>query len=208
MRNASFGQVKAILVPIDFSPVSRSVVARAVALAGPKGDSLVLMHVVQPPTVLADYDPALPVIQTMSRSAARQLAKWKEYVEGHGVAAATVCLKASSASKAIAAEAERRSVDYIVIGSHGHGAIYDLLVGSTTGGVLRKANCPVVIVPALRAARGRDKVRRESVQPAGPLGEPTNAIPRQMREYAGIIDTGSFQRAQEKPDQPIPKYAN
>jgi nucleotide-binding universal stress UspA family protein len=33
------------------------------------------------------------------------------------------------------------------MGSHGHTAFYDLLVGSTTHGVLMRANCPVVIVP-------------------------------------------------------------
>jgi nucleotide-binding universal stress UspA family protein len=208
MHNASFWQVKVVLVPIDFSPVSRSVVARAVALAGPKGASLVLMHVVQPPAVLADYDPALPVIQTMTRAAARQLNRWKEYVEGHGVAATTVCLKATSPSKAIAAEAEQRSVDYIVIGSHGHGAFYDLLVGSTTGGVLRKAGCPVVIVPAAQPVRSRARVRQDSIQTSGPLGEPTNAMPRQLREHTAGIKPRSLPHAQEKPDQPIPNYAN
>jgi len=30
------------------------------------------------------------------------------------------------------------------MGTHGHGAIYDLLVGSTTHGVLEKAPCPVL----------------------------------------------------------------
>ena len=37
--------------------------------------------------------------------------------------------------------------DYIVIGSHGHGVAYDLLIGSTTQGVLRKARCPVLVIP-------------------------------------------------------------
>ena len=40
------------------------------------------------------------------------------------------------------------SADYVVMGSHGHTALYDLLVGSTTHGVLMRAKCPVVIVPA------------------------------------------------------------
>jgi len=35
-----------------------------------------------------------------------------------------------------------------VVGSHGHGAFYDLLVGSTTHGLLLRASCPVLIVPA------------------------------------------------------------
>ncbi len=45
-------------------------------------------------------------------------------------------------------EAKRRSADYIVMGSHGHTSLYDLLVGSTTHGVFLHAPCPVVIVPS------------------------------------------------------------
>jgi nucleotide-binding universal stress UspA family protein len=37
-----------------------------------------------------------------------------------------------------------------VMGSHGHTALYDLLVGSTTHGVLMRAQCPVVIVPSAK----------------------------------------------------------
>ncbi|MEO8353471.1 MAG: universal stress protein, partial [Chthoniobacteraceae bacterium] len=38
--------------------------------------------------------------------------------------------------------------DMIVMGSHGHGSFYELLVGSVTSGVLRDARCPVLVVPA------------------------------------------------------------
>jgi nucleotide-binding universal stress UspA family protein len=37
---------------------------------------------------------------------------------------------------------------YIVMGSHGHGALYHLFSGSVVNGVLKRANCPVVVVPA------------------------------------------------------------
>lgn len=53
-------------------------------------------------------------------------------------------------------QAQRLSADYIVMGSHGHGAIYDLLIGGTTHAILKKARCPVVVVPSLRPApKGR-----------------------------------------------------
>ena len=45
-------------------------------------------------------------------------------------------------------EAGEQQADLIVIGSHGHGAFYDLLVGSVTHGVIKDARCPVVVVPA------------------------------------------------------------
>ena len=45
---------------------------------------------------------------------------------------------------------ERLEADLIMMGSHGHSAIYRLLVGSVTEGVMRKAPCPIMIVPSPR----------------------------------------------------------
>jgi nucleotide-binding universal stress UspA family protein len=41
----------------------------------------------------------------------------------------------------------------IVLGSHGHGALYDLLVGSVAEGVLKHSKVPVLVVPALRVKK-------------------------------------------------------
>lgn len=43
---------------------------------------------------------------------------------------------------------ESRHADLIIMGSHGHGAVYNLLVGSVTEGVLKSAKCPVLVVPS------------------------------------------------------------
>src|SRR4029077_13057972 len=40
--------------------------------------------------------------------------------------------------------------DLIVMGRHGHGAMYNLLVGSVTEGVLKRSGCPVLLVPSPR----------------------------------------------------------
>jgi len=37
--------------------------------------------------------------------------------------------------------------ELLVLGSHGHGAIHDVLVGSTSQHVIRHAPCPVVVLP-------------------------------------------------------------
>ena len=34
----------------------------------------------------------------------------------------------------------------IVVGSHGHGALYHLLLGSVSEGIIRKTTCPVLVV--------------------------------------------------------------
>jgi nucleotide-binding universal stress UspA family protein len=55
--------------------------------------------------------------------------------------------------RSILDHAKQVSADYLVMGSHGHTALYDLLVGSTTHGVLLRAPCPVVITPSPKAAK-------------------------------------------------------
>jgi len=49
--------------------------------------------------------------------------------------------------KAILSEARRLDADLIVVGSHGHGLLFDALVGSTSAGILRKSTIPVLVVP-------------------------------------------------------------
>ena len=41
--------------------------------------------------------------------------------------------------------------DLMVMGAHGHGAMYNLLVGSATKGVLTHSARPVLLVPASRS---------------------------------------------------------
>ena len=42
--------------------------------------------------------------------------------------------------------------DLIIIGSHGYGALFSALLGSVSSGVVRKASCPVLVVPVQKAA--------------------------------------------------------
>jgi nucleotide-binding universal stress UspA family protein len=59
----------------------------------------------------------------------------------------TVCVQGFPVP-VILAQAKELGALYIVLGSHGHTAFYDLVVGGTARGVLRRAGCPVVVVPA------------------------------------------------------------
>jgi nucleotide-binding universal stress UspA family protein len=53
-------------------------------------------------------------------------------------------------SKAIVGEAARLDADLIILGSHGFGAVFKMLLGSVSSAVLRKSGRPVLIVPADR----------------------------------------------------------
>jgi nucleotide-binding universal stress UspA family protein len=49
--------------------------------------------------------------------------------------------------KTILKQAERLDAELIVVGSHGHGMMFDALVGSVSAGILRKSTVPVLVVP-------------------------------------------------------------
>ena len=145
-----------ILVPVDFSPISRVVLAEAITFARLTSHPIALLHVVQPPTVMSDYGPLLEnIVQYTAhaeKGAERQLARLKAKLLEEGIAAQTL-LRTGSPLKHILDEARKTDASYIVIGSHGHTASYDLLVGSTTSGVLKRASCPVLVVPATKPAK-------------------------------------------------------
>jgi len=48
-------------------------------------------------------------------------------------------------------QADAVNADFIVMGSHGHGAMYNLLVGSVTEGVLKRSTRPLLLVPSSRS---------------------------------------------------------
>lgn len=50
------------------------------------------------------------------------------------------------AAKEIAAYAKANGIDLIVIGSHGHGALYSLALGSVASDILKATDLPVLIV--------------------------------------------------------------
>lgn len=143
--------MKTILVPVDLSVATPRVCAAACDLARLIGAQIVLLHVVPPPPIMMnDYyafdtghlAQAMVAVEKSAtlklRSLARRFAKRcpVQTVQITGQPVGTIVARARATKAA-----------YIVLGSHGHGAMFDLLVGSTASGVLRKARCPVLVVP-------------------------------------------------------------
>ena len=44
-------------------------------------------------------------------------------------------------------EADILEAGLIVVGSHGHGAVFDVLIGSYSSDIIRKSKLPVLVVP-------------------------------------------------------------
>jgi len=145
--------MKTILVPIDLSTATESVCAAAAALAKDLGAKLVLLHIVQPPVITSDYGIPMEnleeLVSVSEKAAAKQLQAMKEKFETPAIAIELNQLIGAPVPL-ILEEARLRKADYIVMGSHGHTAFYDLLVGTTTHGIMKAAPCPVMIVPHRR----------------------------------------------------------
>ena len=148
--------IERILCPVDFSPDSRRALDYALALSERFGAKVTVLHVVAN-TPLVDVIPSLGVggIQPMMLSDTdRQavLAHLETFVPAAARDAMTLQVEDAPDVRAeIIEQAKEAKADLIVLGSHGRSGFEHLLLGSTTERVLRRAHCPVLVVPHERA---------------------------------------------------------
>jgi nucleotide-binding universal stress UspA family protein len=147
--------MKTILVPIDLSPAAVQVCDAACDLAKLTKSRLILLHIVQaPPIVMSevyafDDGQLTEMIAGAKRVGAKKLQALEHRCKKRGVRV-TAVQSTGAPVAAILAKAVSARAGCIVMGTHGHNAVYDLLVGSTTHGVLKQAPCPVMIIPAAK----------------------------------------------------------
>lgn len=140
-----------ILVPIDFSDVTDAVIARASQLAKALGAKVWMIHTAVPEPDFVGYEVGPEYIRDSAarhlREEHQKLGEYQEKLRADGVDVTAMLVPGEAVDKIIQ-EAESLEADWIVLGSHGHGALHNLLAGSVCQGVLSRASCPVVIVPS------------------------------------------------------------
>jgi nucleotide-binding universal stress UspA family protein len=149
--------MKTILVPIDFSEVSRAVVATAESLARAFSAKIWLIHVAAPEPDFVGFDVGPQSVRDQRadhlRDEHRRIQDEANRLRDAEIDATALLVQGPTVDK-ILAEAERLEVDWIVLGSHGHGAAYRALLGSVSEYVVRRSNVPVTIVPLGMLTRG------------------------------------------------------
>ena len=142
--------MKNILVPVDFSEVSAAVIATAESLAEAFSAKVWLIHVAAPDPEFVGFDVGPQSVRDQRasnlRDEHRHLQDEAERLRGGGIDATALLIQGPTVEK-ILAEAERLEADWIVIGSHGHGATYRVLLGSVSENVVRGSKLPITIVP-------------------------------------------------------------
>jgi nucleotide-binding universal stress UspA family protein len=164
--------MKRILVPIDFSDATPAVIDLARQLAKSVGAEIHLVHVKELSAAAAAgalgyglagmpelapmsgvpvpvFDPApQPIPEDEGEKS--KLAQWQREIAQSGVKVA-LHQPTGAVVEEILNQADALDADLIVMGTHGHGAMYTLLVGSATKGVLKHSRRPVLLVPGPRS---------------------------------------------------------
>lgn len=161
--------VRTILAAIDFSAVTNSIVDEATKLARAMDCRLILITVLVEPIFVKEYAPpprgVAKLMVANERAVRARLATLRQKVQAAFVPADTVVRRGNAAAH-ILEEAEEHDAAYIVIGSHGHSAFFDLVLGSTTQRVLRGARQSVMVIPpGARLGRRRRKSERAAAAP-------------------------------------------
>lgn len=146
--------MKTIVAAVDFSNATEGVIGMSVDLAKAFGARLHLLHVVEPePSYTAygftpDEFPALHAYQEEAKR--RAILKMEELIPAQNASLGGVTSQVEEGSPlhVILEKVKELGADLVVLGSHGHGVIASLLLGSVAEGMVRKATVPTLIVPA------------------------------------------------------------
>lgn len=142
--------LRRLLVPLDFSAGSLRAYHYARALAECFGGELSLLYVV-PPSMLPEWGYAhLARRDEQLKVGARR--KLHDFVRGQGPAAGRVqhlLVRAGDPHFQIPEAAREHAADLVVISAHGESVVPDCLLRNTAEQVVRRAPCPVWVVPGM-----------------------------------------------------------
>jgi nucleotide-binding universal stress UspA family protein len=140
-----------VLAALDFSPAAPAVLRVAAELAAGLGAKLWLVHVAAPDPDFVGYEPGPHEVRDDRalelREEHRGLHEWAGELRERGLDVTPLLVQGPTVDTLLA-EAARLHASHVVIASRGHGLLAKALLGSVSDGVVRRASCPVVIVPS------------------------------------------------------------
>lgn len=142
-----------VLAAIDFSDVTDKVLREAARLARALDTSLTIVHVAAGEPALAGYDKDEIATYTRDDRAGElrdehtKLADLAATVADAGLAVEPLLIMGDTVDRLLH-QAQHQDAQLIVAGSHGHGGMHHLLLGSISEALIRHADRPVLIIPA------------------------------------------------------------
>lgn len=142
--------MKNILVAIDFSKGNDQLLLHAreqakkskakiwILFAAPPNPDFVGMEI--GPKYIRDN------VASELREDHKRLQNMAEVIRGEDIECEALMVQGPAAD-VILYEADKLDIDLIVIGSHGHGSMFNLLVGSVCNAVIKKSKRPILLIP-------------------------------------------------------------
>ncbi len=139
-----------ILVAVDLSEASNQVIEAARGVADLTGASIYVLHVIETDANTTDYDSDPETAQTRIANdfplEHKRVSTLVEKLQDEGLDATSRLVCGTGVAETLK-EAASLEVGLIVLGTHGHGAVYDALIGSYSAGIIRKSKLPTLVVP-------------------------------------------------------------
>ncbi len=144
-------EVQRIVVPLDGSELSESVLDLAIGMAKLYGSQIRLLRVVAYPMEIAS--PYLPhtvqmnqkVVEEARDAARAYLERIAARITAEGVEATVHVTVDTQAGHAVAREVEELDAQLVVMATHGRGGLQRALLGSTTDKVIRAVHVPILV---------------------------------------------------------------
>lgn len=139
-----------LLVAIDFSEITKRILEKVEQIALKTNAKVWLIHVAQPDPDFIGYDVGPESERDFMASKFRkqhvEIQRLSDGMQKKGINI-TPLLVQGPTIETIIEEAEKLNADMIVAGSHGHGTMFHILVGSISQGLLKKSSIPLLIIP-------------------------------------------------------------
>ena len=139
-----------LLVAVDLSQATQTIVDKVEEITREYPAKVWIIHNALPEPDYVDFkvDPlaARENLAKKFHKEHRQIQDIADRLRKSGLDA-TALLVHGATVETILKEASELDVDMIVVGSHGRGAMYQLLVGSVSEGILHNSRCPILVVP-------------------------------------------------------------
>lgn len=152
-RHATFNYMKKISVAVDFSDVMPNVLEEAIKLARLSTGTIHLIHVmeVSPAYGMYGFSPEeIPMVgpspAELSAAVKRKMGIVAAKVREEGVEVVEVVLEGNPLEE-ILRYIDANGMDVLVVGTHGHGFLATMLLGSVADGAVRRSKIPVLVVP-------------------------------------------------------------
>lgn len=139
-----------ILVGIDFSEATEKITKKTEEIAKELSAKVWLLHVAEPEPDCVGFKEGLQSERDfLAKKFHDEHCQIQEIADRFREASldTTALLVQGVTVKAILNQASKLNVDMIIVGSHGRGMVYQLLVGSVSKELLHKSECPILVIP-------------------------------------------------------------